>query len=311
VEQAIDSFIRFLAVERGLSENYQLSTQRSLSEFAQWCAAKKEIESPRGVTLPVISEYLADRKRAGLAASSIKLIVVAIKIFFRFLAGRGAVERDPSEALALPRIERYLPETLNELQVEQLLEKIDTKTPHGLRDRAMIELLYASGLRVSELANARLENFNFEERVVRVTGQRKQDADRAGGTQSMRSARRLSLQRTPQICEAPHQQRDFSFGARHEINNRAHLADCKKACAPRRIREKYLSPSSPAQFRDASPWQRRRPAHYPGNARPRGYFDDASLHACRSTAAQSRAPTISSTRVILISVEAAVSAPAI
>jgi len=170
VEQAIDSFIRFLAVERGLSENYQLSTQRSLSEFAQWCAAKKEIESPRAVTLPVISEYLADRKRAGLAASSIKLIVVAIKIFFRFLAGRGVVERDPSEALALPRIERYLPETLNELQVEQLLEKIDTKTPHGLRDRAMIELLYASGLRVSELANARLENFNFEERVVRVTG---------------------------------------------------------------------------------------------------------------------------------------------
>ena len=170
MEQVIDSFIRFLAVERGLSENYQLSTQRSLSEFAQWCAAKKKIETPRAVTLPVLSEYLAHRKRAGLAASSIKLIVVALKIFFRFLAGKGAVERDPSEALALPRIERYLPETLNELQVEQLLEKIDMHVGHGLRDRAMIELLYASGLRVSELANARLENFNFEERVVRVTG---------------------------------------------------------------------------------------------------------------------------------------------
>jgi integrase/recombinase XerD len=170
MENAIDSFIRFLAVERGLSENYQLSTQRSLSEFAQWCAAKKKIDSPRAVTLPLISEYLADRKRAGLAASSIKLIVVALKIFFRFLASRGTIERDPSEALALPRIERYLPETLNELQVEQLLEKIDTGTPHGLRDRALIELLYASGLRVSELANARLENFNFEERIVRVIG---------------------------------------------------------------------------------------------------------------------------------------------
>jgi len=170
MEQAIDSFIRFLAVERGLSENYQLSTQRSLSEFAQWCAAKKKIDHPCSVTLPVISEYLADRKRAGLSASSIKLIVVAMKIFFRFLAGKGEVERDPAEALALPRIERYLPETLNELQVEQLLEKINTKVPHGLRDRAMIELLYASGLRTSELANARLENFSFEERVMRVTG---------------------------------------------------------------------------------------------------------------------------------------------
>jgi integrase/recombinase XerD len=170
MEEAIDSFIRFLAVERGLSENYQLSTQRSLSEFAQWCRAKKKIDSPRAVTLSLISEYLADRKRSGLSASSIKLIVVALKIFFRFVTAKGLIERDPAEALALPRIERYLPETLNELQVEQFLEKIDTKTPHGLRDRAMIELLYASGLRISELANSRLENFNFEDRVVRVTG---------------------------------------------------------------------------------------------------------------------------------------------
>jgi integrase/recombinase XerD len=170
MEKAIDSFIRFLAVERGLSENYQLSTQRSLSEFAQWCATKKKIDHPYSVTLPVISEYLADRKRARLSASSIKLIVIALKIFFRFLAGNGAVERDPAEALALPRIERYLPETLNELQVEQLLEKINVKILHGLRDRAMIELLYASGLRASELANARLENFNCEERILRVTG---------------------------------------------------------------------------------------------------------------------------------------------
>src|SRR5881398_443455 len=170
MEHAIDSFIRFLAVERGLSENYQLSTQRSLSEFAQWCASKKKIDHPYSVTLPVISEYLAERKQAGLSASSIKLIVVALKIFFRFLAGQGMVERDPAEALALPRIERYLPETLNELEVEQFLEKIGTKAPYGLRDRAMIELLYATGLRISELANARLENLNFEERVVRGTG---------------------------------------------------------------------------------------------------------------------------------------------
>jgi len=170
MEDSIETFIRFLAVERGLSENYQLSTHRSLSEFAQWCGAKKKITHPRSVTLPLMSEYLADRKRGGLSASSIKLLVVALKIFFRFLVTKGTIERDPTEALALPRIERYLPETLNELQVEQFLEKIDTKAVHGLRDRAMIELLYASGLRISELANARLENFSFEERMVRVTG---------------------------------------------------------------------------------------------------------------------------------------------
>jgi integrase/recombinase XerD len=122
------------------------------------------------VTQPLISEYLAARKRAGLAAASIKLVVVALKIFFRFLGSKGALERDPTETLTLPRIERYLPETLNELQVERLIESIDLKHPLGLRDRAIVELLYASGLRISELANARLENLNFEERILRVTG---------------------------------------------------------------------------------------------------------------------------------------------
>ena len=170
MEPEIDSFIRFLATERGLSDNYQLSTRRSLTEFAEWCASVKKISAVRDVTQPVISDYLAARKTGGLAASSIKLIVVALKIFFRFLSGKNALERDPTETLSLPRIERYLPETLNELQIEQLIESIDTKPALGLRDRAMIELLYASGLRISELATARLENLNLEERILRVTG---------------------------------------------------------------------------------------------------------------------------------------------
>jgi integrase/recombinase XerD len=170
VESAIESFIRYLAVERGLSDNYQLSTERSLTDFARWCAGTRKIESFETVNLATISEYLADKKRAGLSAASIKLIVVALKIFFRFLVSKGEVKRDPTEALSLPRIERYLPETLNEIEVEQLLSGIDTKVPHGLRDRAMIELLYASGLRISELANARLENFYLEERTIRVLG---------------------------------------------------------------------------------------------------------------------------------------------
>ena len=170
MEQEIEAFIRFLAVERGLSENYQLSTQRSLGEFAQWCAQRKQIFHPRQVSLGLISQYLAERKRGGLSAASIKLIVVALKIFFRFSTGKGIVARDPTESLTLPRIERYLPETLNEIQVEQLLESIDATAPLGLRDRAMLELLYASGLRIAELAGAKLENLNLDEGVVRVTG---------------------------------------------------------------------------------------------------------------------------------------------
>ncbi|MEI6350899.1 MAG: site-specific tyrosine recombinase/integron integrase [Verrucomicrobiota bacterium] len=170
MQEAIDSFILYLATERGLSDNYQLSTRQSLDGFAEWLVHGPKITAPGEVTFAHITDYLAFRKKGGAAAASIKLIVVAVKIFFRFLHIRHKVTRDVAEVLSLPRIERYLPETLNELQVEGLLESVDTNEPLGLRDRAIIELLYASGLRISELTNARLEHLHLEERVIRVTG---------------------------------------------------------------------------------------------------------------------------------------------
>ena len=170
MQAEIDDFILFLATERGLSDNYQLSTRRSLEGFAEWLSRARKVVEPRAVTLELIGDYLSDRKKSGLAAASIKLIVIAIKIFFRFLLSRKKIEKSPAEILPLPRIERYLPETLNELQVETLLAAATTDHPLGCRDRAMVELLYASGLRISELTNARMENMNLDDRVIRVTG---------------------------------------------------------------------------------------------------------------------------------------------
>jgi integrase/recombinase XerD len=170
MEESIEHFILYLATERGLSDNYQLSTRRSLEEFTAWLSSARHVTTPAEVTLDLITDYLAHSKRRGLSTSSIKLVVVAIKIFFRFLLARNFLQADPAEYIPLPRADHFLPETLNELQVERLLESISTIQPLGLRDRAMIELLYASGLRISELANARLENLLLEEGIIRVTG---------------------------------------------------------------------------------------------------------------------------------------------
>lgn len=170
MEAEIDGFIMHLAVERGLSENYQLSTRHSLEEFARWLSMVKKLTQPGDVTIDHCTEYLQSRKNGGLAPASIKLIVVALKIFFRFLNVRKKIPADPGELLVLPRGERYLPETLNQAQVETLLGAIPPLHPHALRNRAMLELLYASGLRVSELVHARLENVNLEEGMIRVTG---------------------------------------------------------------------------------------------------------------------------------------------
>ena len=168
--EAIDQFILYLATERGLSENYQISTRRSLEEFAEWANKRKQLFYPHQVGLADLTEYLASEKERGLAPASMKLIVVALKIFFRFLKMHSMTERDPAELLALPRLTRFLPETLNEVQVNHLLEVNLQGRPFPFRDRAILELFYASGLRISELTGARLENLNLQDRIIRVIG---------------------------------------------------------------------------------------------------------------------------------------------
>jgi integrase/recombinase XerD len=168
--EAIDCFILYLATERGLSENYQLLTKRSLEKFADWARTAKRFASPREVELSLLTEYLGTEKERGLAPGSMKLVVVALKIFFRFLKMRLMIDRDPAELLPLPRLARFLPETLNQPQVNHLLQVSLEGRPFPLRDRAILELFYASGLRISELAGARLENLNLQERLIRVIG---------------------------------------------------------------------------------------------------------------------------------------------
>ena len=180
LREAIENFLLYLATERGLSENYQLSTRLSLESFAGWMERKKSgsdiaPEEPPTIfctelSIPQISEFLAFRKKSGLAAASIKLLIVAFKIFCRWLHQRGHLPSDLGELLSLPRIERFLPETLNELQVQTLLEAIPPERQNAFRDRAILELLYSSGLRVSELAKARLEHLDLDHQILRVTG---------------------------------------------------------------------------------------------------------------------------------------------
>ena len=170
VLDAIDSFIFHLATERGLSTNYQVLIRGMLEAFASWGKEDRQIEDIASVSTTMISEYLARRKRDGLAASSARIELVALKIFFRWLAARGKRVGDPAEPILPPRQEKHLPDTLNEQDARQLVESITGNSPLDRRDRAILELFYASGLRLSELVQARLENLSLEEGWIRVTG---------------------------------------------------------------------------------------------------------------------------------------------
>jgi integrase/recombinase XerD len=196
----IDAFLLHLATERGLSVNYQLLVRRVLELFAAWHRHRKlgtatgdpatdgvlRVAGAAGagpvnpgehadagiatVTTQDVSDFLGHRKGEGIAASSLRVELIAIKVFFRWLSARGRRVGDPAEAVLSPRMEQHLPETLNEQQVRQLLESVTGNSALDLRDRAILETFYASGLRIGELTGARLENLSLEEGWVRVTG---------------------------------------------------------------------------------------------------------------------------------------------
>ncbi len=166
----IDAFILHLATERGLSTNYQLLVRGVLESFASWAKEMPKITSVADVTTQVIADYLGARKKDGLATSSARISLVALKIFFRWLSARKMREGDPAEAILAPRPEQHLPDTMNESEVTTLLESITGTGPLDRRDRAILELFYASGIRLGELVNARLENLSLEEGWIRVTG---------------------------------------------------------------------------------------------------------------------------------------------
>jgi integrase/recombinase XerD len=165
----IDNFILHLATERGLSARYQVTVRIVLEKFAAWLQIKGKPEV-RTVGTMDLTDFLAQRKRDGLAASSVRLELVALRIFFRWLNARRHREGDPAEPILAPRVDKRLPDTMNEPDVKRLIESVNGQTPLDRRDRAILELFYAAGLRLSELTNARLENLDMEEGFIRVTG---------------------------------------------------------------------------------------------------------------------------------------------
>ena len=165
----IEEFLLYLAAERGLSLNYRLSVRRSLTRFADWCAGQGL--AAEELTEPLLAAYHRSMRADGLAASSCRVAMVHLRIFFRHLASTGVLPENPAALLVAGGISRSIPETLSADHVNRLLESIDpADIPFGARDRAMLEMLYGSGLRVSELVSLRANQIDWDEMFLRITG---------------------------------------------------------------------------------------------------------------------------------------------
>ncbi len=168
MEAASDSFIRYLATERGLSRAYQLSVRQTLDALARWLAASNKHLADVGTE--ELAAFLGQRRKDGLNAASLRITTVHLKVFFRWLASTGKLEMDPAEPLLAPRPDQTLPETLHAREIDRLLDSVDPAVRLGRRDRAILELFYSSGLRLSELCALRLERLDADEGFLRVTG---------------------------------------------------------------------------------------------------------------------------------------------
>lgn len=165
----IERFIRFLAAEKGLSAAYQISVRQTLEEFSRFLGAGDT--DPSRVDIGSLAEFLRHLQCRGMARSSMRVEMVHLRIFFRWLAGTGILEKDPSAFMEMPRQGLTLPHVLDQHTVSKLLESIDIQDiPLGCRDRALLEMIYACGMRVSEIINCKLESFDADEAFVRVLG---------------------------------------------------------------------------------------------------------------------------------------------
>ncbi len=165
----IDQFLNFLLVEKGLSKKTLEAYSRDLIRYRNFRAENKKTVFSENDTA-IILKYLIHLRKSGLAARSRARHLVAIRGFYRFLVQEKIVRNDPARLIDLPKTSLKLPDVLSREDIERLLQAPDTDKALGIRDAAMLELLYAAGLRVSELVNLKLQDINLEAGFVRVFG---------------------------------------------------------------------------------------------------------------------------------------------
>jgi len=165
----IEPFQEFLDVERGLSERTHEAYGRDLTRFAAW-ASMEGVERPSQLVPAQLRAFVYHLKDLGLSPASIRRSVSAVRTYFKFLLGEGLVPRDPSERLETPKKWRTLPEVLSVDEIGRLLAAVSLDEPLVFRDRAMLELAYGAGLRVSEWIGIEVKDLLLEECVVRVFG---------------------------------------------------------------------------------------------------------------------------------------------
>lgn len=244
----IDQFLEALWLEKGLSAHTQSAYRSDIGHFHSWLAE-------RGVQLScvgrnIILDHLAWRLAQGYSARSTARFLSCLRGFYRYLLREGLVQVDPTLQVALPELGRPLPKSLSEADVEALLAAPEVSEPLGLRDRAMLEVLYACGLRVTELVSLTLEQVNLRQGVLRAFGKGSKERLVPLGEEAIAWLQRYMIEARPVLLGG--KPSDVLFPSQrgeqmtrqtfwHRIKLHARVAGIAKSLSPHTLRHAFAT----------------------------------------------------------------------
>ena len=168
IDSLLDQFLTHLKLEKGFSSHSISSYRTDLNQFKQFSA--DQLLAYLELEVNSANQYIKHLNKRNLSSKSIARKISSLRQFYLYLQRQHLIEDNPFNAVVLPKINRSIPKPMSEPQVELLLHQPATETPLGLRDKTMLELMYATGMRVSELVNLKVNQLNLNQGVVRVLG---------------------------------------------------------------------------------------------------------------------------------------------
>jgi integrase/recombinase XerD len=249
MHEFIDAFITYLSVERGLARNTLISYQKDLGFYVDFLKSRR-IDALSKSSKNDIVDFMISQKEKGLSPNSIARRLAAIKMFYRFLVRERILKNDPTSLIDSPKLWKKIPETLSVNEVEALLNQPASRNSRGLRDRAILETLYATGMRVSETVNLTLDTINVDIGFVRCIGKGNKERVVPLGKKAIQSIQRYLEAARPHLLGK--KQSEYVFLSRlgkrlsrqsvwKLILHYARLARIKKPIKPHLLRHSFAT----------------------------------------------------------------------
>ncbi len=197
MNELVKAFLDSLAIEKGLSRNTLLSYGRDLRSYVAFLQ-KRKVDRVSKVGRQEITDFMLHEKDRGLDPASIARALVAIRMFHRFLIEEGKLSENVTDVLESPKLWKKLPQCLTLPEVERLLRAPNVRRAQGTRDQAMMELMYATGLRATEVTTLKLSSLNFQDGIVRIMGKGSKERIVPMGRKSRESVRRYMAETRPE-----------------------------------------------------------------------------------------------------------------